>query len=216
MLPGKQAKGDLEAILALKEESNRPGQTKLDNACPELQQAQKLFLTNREKLVLARTEKVTALAALYRKSLEDLVVTLTQAGRIDEAIAAKEEIKRLGTNAEVPKSAGGPLTTPDKGRLLWLAEAKVAAQKASDEKIKNKLWRDLAGAFALCGDDAQSDFCAKRISDPTIRGEAVVEVATAQAERGKSDQAIVTARSAPGAWDTDRALVEPPPSHADR
>lgn len=208
LLPAQQAKGNLEAILALKEEINRPGQSKLKTAFPELQQAQKLYLSNRERLTLIRTEKVTSLAGIYRRSLEDLVVTLTQAGRIDEAIAAKEEIELLGTKAEVPKASPGPLTTPEKNRVLWLLEAKTAAQKAGDEKVQDKLWRDLARAFANCGEDAQSDFAAKRISNPAIRGEAAVAVSTVQAARGAFDKAIVTARSAPETWDTDRALVE--------
>lgn len=201
-----QAKGDLEAVLMLKQEVTNPGESKWERY-PELRRAQEVFLSNQERLTAGRSGKIVALADLYRKNLQELMTALTKAGRLDDALKIKEELGRQGGPVEFPRPNLALAASQNKAAIALFEEAVPLAKGVQDEKVRNRLWRDLAIAYGRAGDFKQAAVIARRISEPSVEGRAFSEIALQQARLGDVDAAIALAKSAPGTWDQERALA---------
>lgn len=206
-LPALQAQGNLEAILSLQEELKNPGEAKL-RSHPELQRAQERFHSNQERLMAARSAKLLALADLYRKNLQETMAALTKLGRLDDALKVKEELSRLGGPLDVPKPNLALAAARNRECLSWLEEALVQVKEVAEEKVRNRLWRDLSIAHAKAGDFKQAVAIARKIADPSVEGEAIAEIAGQQARLRDFDQATALAKTAPNKWDQERALAQ--------
>lgn len=207
LIASAQANGDLNAVLVVKEELADPGEAEGAEALPELNRAREVFLANRERLLGERAEKLAALTGMYRKNLQELMATLTRAGRLDDAVIVKTELQK----AEQPKETPQPNLTLAAARnaecFALLEEAGGVIKDIPDEKARNRILRDLAAAFAKAGDGKRALGVARKISDPMFRARAVAGIAVEQATRGEMERAILTAKLAQEPFQEDYALA---------
>jgi len=124
-------KGDLEAILVVRKEKDRFVQTKtmpeaaIVQSPAELKALQQKYSKSAESLEDSKSKGLAALSGPYLQTLEDLKKSLTQSGKIDEALATKEEIAKIKaeTTAKTANVASSPEALP------------VPTPKASKETI---------------------------------------------------------------------------------
>ena len=99
-------KGDLESILAVRKEKNRFAQTKtmpedaVVQSPAELKALQQKYSKSALSLEDSKNKSLAVLAGPYLQTLEDLKKSLTQNGKIDDALAVKDEITKIKAEME--------------------------------------------------------------------------------------------------------------------
>jgi hypothetical protein len=102
-----QSDGDLDGLLALKEETKRfqsdgsVTEGDLSNASAALLKLQQSFIASRGKAERAEAEAVVALAEKYDAALEALQTKLTRDDKLEEALATKQERNQLASHPSV-------------------------------------------------------------------------------------------------------------------
>ncbi len=208
-----QSKGDLDGTLAVVVEGKAPGKTATGDKFPALKQAQQLFLTTREKLQAERTEKKGGLLSAYVKALQDLTVTLTKAGRVDDALMVRAEAGRVAASPELSQAAAAAATKPDPTKpgaeiTRLVEEARVACTKVDEEKVRNHLYLDLAVCCGRAGLMKEAESMARKISDSGLKDAALVNLAAMETSQGRADEALKKAKATDDKFMRDRALAD--------
>lgn len=112
-----QAKGDLDGLVAAKKildgfsaSAGEPGEL---SQVSEVADLQKIYKTNRERVLEEIAPRREAFQEVYRKKLSELVKTLTSEGRVEDALAARDILQSLETEMAAP-----PEVTLETGLVL--------------------------------------------------------------------------------------------------
>lgn len=134
----KTKAGDLESVVAVKNELEAHGDgSKYDeNSFRErlsnfegIRSLQKTYLDARKEIEKANQDKVLELDRLYADQLETLVAELTKSYRIDDAVAVRTELERLGKSGNLSDGNAKPMGLPsEEEKEVLKARAHVTAK----------------------------------------------------------------------------------------
>ncbi|MEM7394476.1 MAG: LamG-like jellyroll fold domain-containing protein, partial [Verrucomicrobiota bacterium] len=111
--------GELDALIEVRTaRKNFLKQGRIDTPAsnPNLARLEEKYTANRNRLEQEKNKVVTRLQDSYRAHLKQLMKKLTKAGRLDQALAVRDEIDAIGTPAD-PSSGKDVLSQPLKQAL---------------------------------------------------------------------------------------------------
>ena len=172
-----QAAGNLELLLACRQESARLGGTTpvATNApavtAPELLRLRQDYRAAAEKLELEQARDVLALAGRFEQSLQRLQARLTQEGKVEEALTVKATAKAVGDRPEVTAARFTVAAAEGRARAAKPAVVAPAAPSApavaatprpgaeADEEVRlRKRYYGFCDALAACDIPAATGF----------------------------------------------------------